>query len=626
MSIVSDKPMRLAFYARVSTEDEQDPSLSIPRQLTSCKRQTSGMGEIVATYWDIESGRKDLDLRGNGADGAAFNVPVPRDGGIADLLRASEEKHPPFDAVIVESIDRLSRMTVDSTHIERELERRDIALFASDEPMETTATAILTRRVKQGVAEWYVRDLIEKSRRGMEESVRQGWHTGGPVPYGYMLEPHPHPNPHKAKEGKKKHRLVPDPVQAPIVLMIFSWYCLRKLGLGEICDKLNRDLDRYPPPKRNRKDENDLPQTWNRGQIQAMLRNPKYTGFNVWNRHDKRRGRPTLRPRDQWIWSATPVHEAIVPKELFDQVEERAQRNEAVSKAPTARSYIGRPGIRSGRTYVLRGRVRCGMCGRRMEGSHQKGKNWYRCQYVSRRGNVAADLTGHPRVFGIKEETVLDAVSDFLAERLFGPERLRLLSKELALADSAEWKQHDAQADQLAGELRDVDRSLHRQTLRLEEHEDPNHPVVALATKRIEELSARRHAITDAIEQLKAARPAGGHPDEILALLDAVPDLRSTLKGGDPEKLAALFGDFDVTASYDKQAQRLKLSAVVTAELVTDAEKKRPPEGRSRDFGIAGASFEPATVSESDASERDCDLSGAMHRGRPFLRGEVARL
>jgi site-specific DNA recombinase len=84
--------------------------------------------------------------------------------------------------VIVESTDRLSRMTADATRIERELEQHDIALFASDEPMTANATAILTRRVKQGVAEWYVRDLIEKSRRGMEESVRQGWHTGGPAP------------------------------------------------------------------------------------------------------------------------------------------------------------------------------------------------------------------------------------------------------------------------------------------------------------------------------------------------------------------------------------------------------------------------------------------------------------
>jgi site-specific DNA recombinase len=85
---------------------------------------------------------------------------------------------------------------------------------------------------------------------------------------------------------------VPDPVRAPIVAMIFEDYCLRGMGLGEICDKLNRDLERYPPPKRNRKDEMPLRQTWSRSQIQAMLRNPKYTGYNVWGRHDKRRGRP----------------------------------------------------------------------------------------------------------------------------------------------------------------------------------------------------------------------------------------------------------------------------------------------------------------------------------------------
>jgi hypothetical protein len=43
------------------------------------------------------------------------------------------------------------------------------------------------------------------------------------------------------------------------------------MGLGEICDKLNGDLDRYPPPRRNRKDEMPLRQTWSRSQIQAML-------------------------------------------------------------------------------------------------------------------------------------------------------------------------------------------------------------------------------------------------------------------------------------------------------------------------------------------------------------------
>ena len=156
--------------------------------------------------------------------------------------------------------------------------------------MSTDAASVLTRRVKQGVAEWYVRDLTERSRRGMEESVRQGRHTGGRAPYGYLLEEHQHPNPAKAREGKRKHRLILDLVRASIVLMIFEDYCLRRLRLGEITDKLNSDLERYPPPAANPKDEMAIKKTWSRSQIQAMLCNPKYTGYNVWGRHDKRPG------------------------------------------------------------------------------------------------------------------------------------------------------------------------------------------------------------------------------------------------------------------------------------------------------------------------------------------------
>jgi DNA invertase Pin-like site-specific DNA recombinase len=367
--------MKFAFYGRVSSEDAQDPSLSIPRQFAACERavRTAG-GELTAFYWDIESGRKNLSDRGNGADGDRFAVRLRRDGGLPQLLETAANGRK-FDAVIVESIDRLSRMTADATRIERDLEQRDIALFASDEPMTANATSILTRRVKQGVAEWYVRDLIEKSRRGMEESVRRGWHTGGRAPYGYLLDPHEHPNPQKAREGRKKHRLVPDPVKAPIVRMIFDDYCVGGLGLGELCEKLNADLDRYPPPRRNKKDENDLPQTWSRSQLHAMLRNPKYTGYNVWGRQDKRIGRPFIRPRDQWIWSPTPSHEPLVSRELFEQVEERAQRNNNPAKILGPLDYPPRRLRRAGRIYPLRGRVRCGICGRRMEGSNQKGSN-----------------------------------------------------------------------------------------------------------------------------------------------------------------------------------------------------------------------------------------------------------
>ena len=582
---MSAQPQAFAFYGRVSTEDAQDPSLSIPRQLAACRRVLEAAGgEVVVTYWDVESGRRALEQRGNGA--ALPQVSVPREGGLNDLLAAADNGRP-FDAVIVESIDRLSRMTVDATRIERQLEDRDVGLFAADEPMTTSATAILTRRVKQGVAEWYVRDLIEKSRRGMEESTRQGWHTGGPVPYGYELEPHPHPNPQKAKEGRRKHRLVPHPVHGPIVLEVFEDYCLRGMGLGEIADKLNRDLDRYPPPARNRKDEMPLRPTWSRSQLQAMLRNPKYTGYNVWGRHDKRRGRPLMRPREEWVWSPAPTHEPLVPKELFDLVEERAQVHAEQAKRPP--QHYRRGSARPGRHYVLRGRVRCALCDRRMEGTYQREAKWYRCRFSATRGRVAAEVAGHPRALQIKEELIVEELLDFMGRRLFGPERLRLLRDELARFAEEGANDHAAERERLARERDDLDRALYRQALRLEEHDDPDHPVVALAKRRIAELSARREAVAHALDRLDAEHPdRSRQAEEIEEMLAKVPDLRPALASASDEELAEILEAFDVMAIYDKPNRTLELSATV-------AETNRPPSGRSGNSGIAGAGFEPAT-------------------------------
>jgi site-specific DNA recombinase len=346
--------------------------------------------------------------------------------------------------------------------------------------------------------------------------------------------------------------------------------------------------------RRNKKDENDLPQTWSRSQLHAMLRNPKYTGYNVWGRHDKRSGRPFIRPREQWIWSPTPSHEPLVSRELFEQVEARAQRNNpAKNLGPLG--YPPRRLGRVGRIYPLRGRVRCGICGRRMEGSHQKGSNWYRCRFVTLRGPAAADASGHPRVLGIKEDIVLDAAFDFLGRRIFGPNRLGLLREEIARTSDSSNDERQTELARLAHEDDQIGRALYRQALRLEEHDDPNHPVVALATQRIEELSARRHAIDERTRQLKAARPAGPTADEIEALLNSIPDLRSVMRQAPPDELTELFAAFDLIATYDKEQRALRLAATLSPRTHPRLTKTRPPKRRSGKSFIAGAGFEPAT-------------------------------
>jgi site-specific DNA recombinase len=126
-----------------------------------------------------------------------------------------------------------------------------------------------------------------------------------------------------------------------------------------------------------------------------------------------------------------------VPRELFEKVEQRARRNQiAVKQSPA--DYPTRRGRRAGRVYVLRGRVRCSLCGRRMEGTHQKDANYYRCRFTASRGPGAAEATGHPRSLQIKEDALLQALFSFMDRRLFGPKRQKLLRNELAHVNSIE--------------------------------------------------------------------------------------------------------------------------------------------------------------------------------------------
>lgn len=160
------RPLKVAWLGRVSTDDQQDPTLSLPRQLRASREALPPETVIVAHFYDVESGRKDPDLRGGSNAHERFEIPIPRDGGINDLLEEAKRPDRRFDAVICESIERVARRTYYGTKIEHDLERVGVALLASDEPILLNgkrATTILTRRVKQSVAEWYVLEMLEKS-------------------------------------------------------------------------------------------------------------------------------------------------------------------------------------------------------------------------------------------------------------------------------------------------------------------------------------------------------------------------------------------------------------------------------------------------------------------------------
>jgi hypothetical protein len=86
--------------------------------------------------------------------------------------------------------------------------------------------------------------------------------------------------------------------------------------------------------------------------------------------------------------------------------------------------------------------------------------------------------------------------------------------------------------------------------MRMEEHDDPEHPVVKLAKQRIEELSGQADAIVVALADLENVEPPKGpSPEQIEAMLAGVPDLREALAKAEGEELAELLDAFDVDVS-----------------------------------------------------------------------------
>ncbi len=328
----AERPLYVAFLGRTSGDEQQDPTLSLPRQLDNCRRGLPDGAIIVAHFYDVESGRMELAKRGKGKSLKRFDIPIPRDGGLNDLLDEAEREDRRFEAVICESIDRVARRTYYGTRIEHQLEECGIPLLAADEPISLPtpgrkakkATVVLTRRVKQGVSEWYVLEMLEKAWDGYAIHTENGFNIGKPC-YGFMARLVPHPVPKKRDKGAKKTLLAPHPVQGLVVKKIFAWRVNELLSYSAIAHRLNEDLDTNPPP--TPVDPSRAVGRWTGSSVREVLTNPKHTGHMVWNRHARKSGHNRLNPPSHWVWSPEYKHEPLIDLETFVRAQEVPSRS-----------------------------------------------------------------------------------------------------------------------------------------------------------------------------------------------------------------------------------------------------------------------------------------------------------
>jgi site-specific DNA recombinase len=582
MTTTGQAPPRYAWYGRVSTEDEQDPTLSFPRQLANAERQVAESGgRIVAHYYDIESGTRTYASRGSGGL-AGFDIAIPRDGGLQDLLAAGTSRPGRFDRVIVESISRLSRNSSVAFRIEDELRQAGIRLCAADEPLEESFGTIVLRHVNIGIARGYHHELMVKSRQGQETSTRQGWHTGGVALYGYRFVYHDHPNPHKASRGQRKRTLELDAVRAPVVRAIYDWYLGGGVGLLQIRDRLNAEPDRYPPPVPV--DPATAKGAWSRSSVWEILRNPKYTGYQVWNRKARKKGHNRANPPDQWIWSDEPAHPAIISREEYDAVQARAKANERSRQVVPA--TVARPTAK--RDYLYRGLLHCGICGLRMWGNHRRQTTYYSCQPSHQRAKVIP--ADHPPHVYLNQQRLSDTVLPFLASALFSPERAGYWRTCLeAAAEPERTAPAKERAQEFEAEIVDLERRLTRQLLNLEA-DDVTPALRRRVGQRVAELedavSERRQRLAALARESATEAPTFA---DVAPLLDRLPILATSLGTAPPAELRALLESLQLDILFQPADAAIDVS--VTLHEPGDS----AAQVRAEDWSAPPAGLEPAT-------------------------------
>ena len=552
--------IRVAFAGRTSTYDQQDPTLSIPRQLRNCRGALPDTAVIVAHFYDIESGRRDLADRGRGQAHELFNIAVPRDGGIQDLLDEAERPDRRFDVVICEDISRVGRRSYASTEIEHRLEKAGVMLIAADEPFRLdttgrrakTSTQVLTRRVKQGVAEWYVIEMLEKSWDGFETHTEQGYNVGKPC-YGYRAKHVPHPVPAKRAKGIKKTLLEVHPVEGPVVSKSFGWRVAERIGYGTIADRLNLDLVTNPPPTPINAEQ--AVGMWTYSNVRDMLTNPKHTGHMVWNRRARKGGgRNRPNPPTEWVWSPEPVHEPLVDLETFVQAQQVSEHRERSRSGAGANSHP-----RTKRIYRLRGYMWCDECGRRFYGKTAKSHAYMVCA-----PKKAWRPQGHPASIWTREDALLDGVNGFLAAQVFGQYRHQLLADNLGNIDEARRREHENDLAALRRAITDNERRSKRLVRNLELVDEVDQNLIRDINERRAELRSERDQLAQRLSDLEEEVHRVPNP----ALLAELPVTPIDLAGLPDELSRRLFEALRLEIRYDHTTRSAACRITLTRETI----------------------------------------------------------
>ena len=194
---------------------------------------------------------------------------------------------------------------------------------------------------------------------------------------------------------------------------------------------------------------------------------------------------------------------------------------------------------RAGRHYVLAGRMRCGVCGRRMQGHWSHGRAYYRCKFTEDYPDGGRE---HPRNIYVKEDALLPGLDEWLAE-LFDDDHIDDTCHRLAGVSEPDPAAQEREAA-LRAAIADCDRKLANYRALLD-HED----AVTVAAEWIADTRRERKQLE---RQLGQHVPGDQLTNEqVKALVKALKDIVTVLADAQPADKTELYDRLGISLAYD---------------------------------------------------------------------------
>ena len=204
-------------------------------------------------------------------------------------------------------------------------------------------------------------------------------------------------------------------------------------------------------------------------------------------------------------------------------------------------------------TYLLRGRVFCATCKRRMTGQRQARRSYYRCELRRARPGLAID--DHPTDVYVREDALVNALDQWL-EDLFAPERAHETAQLIVTADTNH--DHDTAAREARERLHNARQRLAQYRHALDGGADP-----ATVTGWITDAAEQERTAASDLQTATAAAPPQLTVDDVLATVAELGNLTGVLSTAEPSDRAQLYEALGVTATYDADTRNAVLQVAL---------------------------------------------------------------